>query len=211
MKKSIYSGDANVYFGNAESFGLANYSNGGSEPPRVNDIFCYDDGSQGHVAIITCVTLVSENRYRIDLVEQNWSETGAVSVYMDYDPVSETYDVEDRGSYTVQGWLRIPYSCKLHAQNPASPKLVHAGETYTFVVSYENTSAPWRLILSQPLHFMPALMGAVSSSMNLATYAKAILMVIATWMGVTLPCLPPTSDERTVLTIVKATLMVMAM
>ena len=142
MRESIHSSHANTYFDNAESFGLASHSNGGSEPPKINDILCYDDGSCGHVAIITGVTLVSENRYRIDLVEQNWSETGAVSVYMDYDPVSETYDVEDRGSYAVQGWLRIPYSCKLHAQNPADTKLVHAGETYTFVVSYENTLAP---------------------------------------------------------------------
>lgn len=145
MRKSIGSGHSNTYFGDAESFGLESHSNGSSESPKVNDILCYDDGSHGHVAIITSVTLVSENRYGIDLVEQNWSESGAVSVYMDYDPVTETYDVEDRGSggsYAVQGWLRIPYSCKLHAQNPAGPKLVHAGETYTFVVSYENTLAP---------------------------------------------------------------------
>ena len=140
--QSIWQGNGEDYFGTAERRGMKAYENANIMPPKANDILCYGPYGVGHVAIVTGVTLVSENRYRIDLVEQNWSETGAVSVYMDYDPVAETYDVEDRGSYGVQGWIRIPYSCKLHAQNPAAPKQVHPGETHTFVVYYKNTLAP---------------------------------------------------------------------
>ena len=91
--QSIWQGNGEDYFGTAERRSMRAYENGDTMSPKANDILCYGPYEVGHVAIITGVTLVAENRYRIDLVEQNWSESGAVSVYMDYDPVAETYDL----------------------------------------------------------------------------------------------------------------------
>ena len=142
MRNSIYSGDANGYYGNAGTFGLKSYPNDGEEPPKANDILCYDGGTHGHVAIVTGVILESENNYRIDIVEQNWAEDGCISIDMDYNPSTKEYHVDNRGSYWVQGWLRIPYSCKLNTQSPSDMKVVHPGETHTFIVSYENTMPP---------------------------------------------------------------------
>jgi len=64
-------GDADSYFWGAEGKGLAAYPNGGSEPPRKWDALVFDggddDGSVGHVAVITSVDATS-----VTFVQQNF-------------------------------------------------------------------------------------------------------------------------------------------
>ena len=137
--QTIWQGNGEDYFGTADRRGIIANANGGEIPPKTNDILCYGPYGVGHVAVVTNVAKVAENRFRVDLVEQNWSVTGAISVYMNYEPTTGTYTIEDRGSYAVQGWLRIPYACELYAQNPSVPLTVHPGEMHTFIVYYKNT------------------------------------------------------------------------
>ncbi len=131
-----------TFFNNATKYGLTNYSNGGTIPPTPNDIIIFKGGTYGHVAVITGITLTYTNQYRVDFVEQNWSDTGHWSLIMDYDPAAQTYTIQDRGTYSVVGWLKIPYSAQLKAQDPATVITIHPGETYTFAVYFTNTMSP---------------------------------------------------------------------
>ena len=141
MNGKTWNGHAITYFDKAEQFGLTAYENEGAVPPKANDILCFDDGDFGHVAIVTGVVPIYENTYQVNIVEQNWSETGSFSLTMTYNPVSETYTIPARYIYAIEGWLRIPYSCRFYAQNLAEPITVHPGEVRTFSVYYTNTMA----------------------------------------------------------------------
>ena len=93
--------NAKDYFGAASSFGLFAYPNGGTYAPQQGDIMCFSGGTYGHVAIVTTVTAST-----VSLIEQNWSRStcfGSVSIAS-----GSTFTVHDRGSYKIQGWLRLP-------------------------------------------------------------------------------------------------------
>ncbi|MCG2749717.1 MAG: CHAP domain-containing protein [Desulfobulbaceae bacterium] len=142
MKSTDWWGDGSDFYDNYSTYGLARYENGGQMPPKVNDLVGFDDGGYGHVAIVTDVRLVSLNNYSVDVTEQNWSADGSYSLQMSYNEVADTYTIATRGDYPIEGWLRIPYSCELYAQNPAEPITVQPGETRTFAVYFTNTMAP---------------------------------------------------------------------
>ena len=143
MNGKTWNGHASTYFDQAEQFGLTAYENEDAVPPKANDILCFDNGIHGHVAIVTGVVPIYENTYQVNIVEQNWSETGNFSLTMTYDPVNETYTIPPRDIYyAIEGWLRIPYSCRFYAQDPAEPITVYPGEVRTFSVYYTNTMAP---------------------------------------------------------------------
>jgi len=140
-----WSGNAEDYYSTATRRGLVSFANGeSSSPPRANDILCFGPYSYGHVAIVTDVSETGDNTYQVDMVEQNWSDTGIASLTMSYDESTNAYTVDDRSSYEVQGWLRIPYSCALYKQDPAKGETVtlQPGDTQTFAVYYTNTMEP---------------------------------------------------------------------
>jgi len=112
-------GNANQYFYEASALGLEAFDNGGSTPPRVNDIMAFEGGKQdpqtgerhGHVAIIREVTASA-----ITLVQQNYTSTAPADLYLTDTlvVVNGRYTVGNLGSgpdaLVPQGWLREPGS-----------------------------------------------------------------------------------------------------
>ena len=110
-------GNANDYFGKASALGLAGFENGGTVPPRVNDIMAFKGGKQdpqtgerhGHVAIIREVT-----QSTIVLVQQNYTSTAPADLYLTDTlvVVNGHYIVGNLGTgadaLVPQGWLREP-------------------------------------------------------------------------------------------------------
>ncbi len=97
-------GHAKTWFGNAILKGLDSFSNGGSTPPRIGDILCFDNNpssstKNGHVGIIT---EVSDTEVKI--AHQNggtsWAPIGGL--------VNRSGNTLTVSGFTVQGWLRKP-------------------------------------------------------------------------------------------------------
>lgn len=101
MMNKRWNGNANTFFRTAAEKELDAFENGGSVPPRPEDILTFQGGPYGHVAIIT---LVADDH--IEFVEQNFSPTGTGRLA--YNPL--TNRVENRRSggeiFKVEGWLR---------------------------------------------------------------------------------------------------------
>ncbi len=78
--------------------------NGGAPGPWEGDALIFYGGAFGHVALVRNVDRQSG---RIDLVEENWSPSGASSLPIYGD---STIGIRDGvyGSYTVAGWLHSP-------------------------------------------------------------------------------------------------------
>ncbi len=81
--------------------GIVFTPNGGSVGPRTGDAIVFYGGSFGHVALVAGV---DRRARRLDIVEENWSETGTASLTMYADG---TLGIRDStlGSYVVAGWL----------------------------------------------------------------------------------------------------------
>lgn len=142
MRGDNWGGDGATYFDQAETFGLTAHEIDGQVPPKANDILCYDNGGHGHVGIVTSVVKTAETTYQVHTVEQNWSDDGVATLDMNYNPTTGNYSIVIRDTYDIEGWLRIPYSGEVYAQDPAEPIQLQQGEERTFVVYYENTMAP---------------------------------------------------------------------
>ncbi len=108
-------GHADSYFWNAKTKGLIAYPNGSSVSPQKYDILIFDggdnDGSVGHVALITKVDLLQGY---ISIVQQNIVSTRYLvfkryiwSDRLNINNINNTYFVE-RGSYLqpIAGWSR---------------------------------------------------------------------------------------------------------
>ena len=78
------------------------YSNGGGIPPEPDDILCFDDRGYGHAAIIMNVG----NDY-LEIIEQNWKRNYAYDI-LEMKNEEGRFRIPDRGSYKIQGWLRLP-------------------------------------------------------------------------------------------------------
>lgn len=78
---------------------MVQYPNGGTEPPKANDVVVFADNLLGHVAIVSKVT-----KRKVEVVQQNILEKP-----------TEIFDLEEnRGHFTLKGsreaagWLRLP-------------------------------------------------------------------------------------------------------
>ena len=84
--------------------GIQFIANGGLPGPREGDALLFYGGAFGHVAL---VERVDRRNGVLDLVEENWSPTGAASLPIFAD---NTVAIRDSafGSYSVAGWLHSP-------------------------------------------------------------------------------------------------------
>lgn len=107
-------GNADSYFWEAKEKGLVAYPNGGSEPPRKWDALVFDDGnddgSVGHVAVITSVDATS-----VTFVQQNFRSCemyGLLCKYLWIDslPLANSGDgwhiAQGRYPQPAAGWSR---------------------------------------------------------------------------------------------------------
>ncbi|MFQ5588915.1 MAG: CHAP domain-containing protein, partial [Nitrospiria bacterium] len=96
-----WEGNASTFFETAEDKGLSAFENGGTMPPRPDDIITFQGGMYGHVAVITAVT----DEY-IEFIEQNLSESGVGRLPYE----AATHQVANRdvpgGKLILEGWLR---------------------------------------------------------------------------------------------------------
>lgn len=92
-----------VDYYNSPPAGFVAMLNGGPVPPAPDDILVFDEGGYGHVAIVRNVTSTS-----VDLIEENWSKTGVVSVSMTN--TGGNFTVSSRQGrievYKAKGWVR---------------------------------------------------------------------------------------------------------
>lgn len=96
-------GVARNIYSMAENFNLYAFPNGGDVSPHPGDILVFDHSNGiGHVAIITNVT-----QNNIGIIEQNWSASSCTAS-LEMTISNEQYNIQDRGSYSVIGWVRSP-------------------------------------------------------------------------------------------------------
>lgn len=98
-------GNAVDYYHTAEAKGLLRFPNGATAvAPEPDDIMVFSDyltDTAGHVAIVTGVA-----DGQVNLIEQNFSCTGTVSLALSRDPASGSWRVANRNGMPVLGWLR---------------------------------------------------------------------------------------------------------
>jgi len=107
-----------------DSKGLMPFENATTTvPPEPDDILVFDafgKDTVGHIAIVTAVT-----SGQIDLIEQNFSCSGTLSLPLSQDAARGTWTVGNRKGQPVKGWLR------LKSRQPASAWLQTAGPDLT--------------------------------------------------------------------------------
>ncbi|MEW6049537.1 MAG: CHAP domain-containing protein [Candidatus Zixiibacteriota bacterium] len=125
---------------------LVAYSQGSSTKPQPGDILCFGEAegeeNSGHVGIIAEVG----SNY-VKMIDQNRATSSVDNPIQLSLSTQAPYSVQSiGGGYVVQGWLRDPdyspapeFACQWHAQSPATTITLHAGDSYGFIVSYENT------------------------------------------------------------------------
>jgi hypothetical protein len=92
-----------VDYYNSPPAGFVAMPNGGPIPPAPDDILVFDEGGYGHVAIVRDVTSTS-----VDLIEENWSKIGVISIPMT--STGGSFTVSSRQGrvevYKAKGWVR---------------------------------------------------------------------------------------------------------
>lgn len=79
--------------------GLAQYRNGGAEPPRAGDLVVFTNGFYGHVAIVSAV-----RSNQIEVIQQN-----ILGRPREVFPLTSGKDHHQVGKgYAPAGWLRVP-------------------------------------------------------------------------------------------------------
>jgi hypothetical protein len=99
---AIWSGvDAAADMRSHHPAGIVFIPNGGTPAPRVGDALLFQGGAFGHVAL---VQHLDKRAGTIDLVEENWSPSGAAHLPL---YAGNTIAVRNSayGSYVVAGWL----------------------------------------------------------------------------------------------------------
>ena len=104
----------NIYFGSINSEdNLESYANGLTTTPLLPGYhLIYDDSRHaiGHVGTISEVKRKEgvENEWNLKIAEQNWDDGGRFDGHTLTRNPNGTYSVDNRGSYTVLGWVRNP-------------------------------------------------------------------------------------------------------
>ncbi len=134
----IKGGNANSYFGAADGKGLRAYENGETTCPQVGDILCSDGGNCGHVAIVTGVTDDS-----VFAIQQNlYNDVRDINMGLGLSVSDGHYTLSGFGSsYSIQGWLRLPFSGQYLRQDPDSLLTLRTGQTQQVWVEFLNTGA----------------------------------------------------------------------
>lgn len=99
LNTSQWYGNAIDWFGSGASRGLEVHANDGTTKPQADDILCFSDSTDGHVAIVTAV--VGNVIY---VMQQNVSSSTGVGTLS----ILGTGKVANYGNLVVQGWLRQP-------------------------------------------------------------------------------------------------------
>lgn len=104
------------YYPNASEIGLNAYPNGGTVPPKAEDIVSFSGGSRrdsycpngcGHVSIVKAVFAD-----HIRVIQENWNnDSSDANFRINMTVENGHYTLQDMpNGYHAQGWLRIPSS-----------------------------------------------------------------------------------------------------
>jgi hypothetical protein len=103
------------YYPNAAEIGLTPYPNGGTVPPKAEDIVSFSGGDSnqycphgcGHVAIVKAVFAD-----HIRVIQENWNnDSSDANFRINMTVENGHYTLQDMpNNYHAQGWLRIPSS-----------------------------------------------------------------------------------------------------
>lgn len=130
-RANSWRGDAYTYCDTAEQRGLVAYPNGSATPPEAGDLLVYDRVPNkfpyGHVAVVQSVSAT-----KVELIEQNWSRSGTVSVEIARDSTSGAWYVASRG----QAEPRAPVRCWLRRPSPHPIEFGFSGT----ITRFDNTS-----------------------------------------------------------------------
>lgn len=119
--------NANKFFPNADQLGLMAFPNGCATLPKADDILTFSKQNRyGHVAIVTYA-----DDEKVIIIEQNWASPFAKYV-LEIMKVDGKYFVEDRDSYKVDGWLRLP------ELDPSIPSGISIGARYIEISRHQD-------------------------------------------------------------------------
>lgn len=102
--------DAVTFFDQSKSdtLGMVRIVNGGPDtlsPAQPDDILVFSSTATNPYGHIAVVSNVSQDGNTVTIIEQNWSDTGLATLTRKAG-TGERYELNQRGSYKVLGWLR---------------------------------------------------------------------------------------------------------